>query len=383
MKEVVKEFFDKDTWTLTYVVHDASTRDAVIIDPVWDYDPAASHMSEHSVEKVLTYVKDMGLRVHLILETHAHADHVSGSQLLKEGLPSSKVGIGANITSVQKVFKDIFHLDPDFPIDGRQFDFLLHDGESVQAGSLTIKTIFTPGHTPACASYVIGESVFVGDAIFMPDYGTGRCDFPAGSAEDLYDSVHGKLYKLPDHYRLYVGHDYMPNGRPLAFQATVSEQKQNNIQLKETTTREEFIAFRKKRDAGLSAPRLLLPSVQINIDAGHLPAPESNGVSYLKIPVRKSIMTSAKAELVILDVRTPEEYSEIRVKGSRNLDWNGPDFKDQIVKLDKNACYKVYCRSGNRSGRAMELMKSLGFKDVENLGSVSEASQKLKLDCES
>ncbi|WP_141733916.1 MBL fold metallo-hydrolase [Oligoflexus tunisiensis] len=287
MKETVKDFFDKDTWTLTYVVHDAGTRDAVIIDPVWDYDPAASSMSVHSAEKVLAYVKEQGLTVHYILETHAHADHVSGSQILKQHLPGARIGIGANITAVQKVFKGIFNLDPDFPTDGRQFDLLLRDGQTLQAGTLKIETIFTPGHTPACASYIIGESVFVGDAIFMPDYGTGRCDFPAGSAAELYDSVHGRLYKLPDHYRLYVGHDYMPGGRPLAFQCTVAEQKRSNIQLKEDTTRDQFISFRQKRDATLNTPRLLLPSVQINIDAGHLPPPEPNGIAYLKIPIRK------------------------------------------------------------------------------------------------
>jgi glyoxylase-like metal-dependent hydrolase (beta-lactamase superfamily II) len=286
MKEIVKEFFDKDTWTLTYVVHDPASKDAVIIDPVWDYDPAASRMSEHSAEKVLTYVKELGLKVHYILETHAHADHVSASQVLKEKLPGVKVGIGAQITAVQQVFKGIFNLNPDFPTDGRQFDILLKEGESLMAGTIKIDTIYTPGHTPACASYIIGEAVFVGDAIFMPDYGTGRCDFPAGSAEDLYESVHGKLYKLPDHYQFHVGHDYLPGGRPLAFKASVAEQKRHNIQLKESTTREEFVNFRKKRDASLAAPRLLLPSVQVNIDAGHLPAPESNGVSYLKIPVR-------------------------------------------------------------------------------------------------
>jgi glyoxylase-like metal-dependent hydrolase (beta-lactamase superfamily II) len=287
MRETVKEFFDKDTWTITYVVHDADSRDAVIIDPVWDYDPAASSLSVHSAEKVLAYVREQGLTVHYILETHAHADHVSGSQVLKKHLPAARIGIGANITAVQEVFKDIFHLDPDFPTDGRQFDLLLQDDSTLEAGTLRIKTLFTPGHTPACVSYIIGESVFVGDTIFMPDYGTGRCDFPSGSAAELYDSIHGRLYTLPDHYRLHVGHDYMPGGRPLAFQCTVAEQKRSNIQLKENTTREEFISFRQKRDATLNAPRLLLPSVQINIDAGHLPAPESNGVSYLKIPIRK------------------------------------------------------------------------------------------------
>jgi glyoxylase-like metal-dependent hydrolase (beta-lactamase superfamily II) len=287
MNELVKEFFDKDTWTLTYVVHDPISKDAVIIDPVWDYDPAASQLSEDSAEKVLNYVKKMGLQVHFILETHAHADHVSGSQILKSKLPGAKVGIGAKITEVQEVFKDVFHLDPGFPTDGRQFDLLLHEGENLNAGTLKIDSMDTPGHTPACASYIIGSSVFVGDAIFMPDYGTGRCDFPAGCAANLYDSVHGRLFKLPDHYRLFVGHDYMPNGRALAFVTTVAEQKRKNIQLKEDTTREEFVSFRQKRDASLAAPRLLLPSVQINIDAGHLPAAESNGTSYLKIPIRR------------------------------------------------------------------------------------------------
>jgi len=287
MKEIVKEFFDKDTWTLSYVVHDANSKDAVIIDPVWDYDPAASQLSEHSAEKVLSYVKEMGLRVHFILETHAHADHVSGSQILKAKLPGTKVGIGAKITEVQQVFKDVFHLKPEFPTDGRQFDVLLQEGEILNAGTLKIETIYTPGHTPACASYIIGSLVFVGDAIFMPDYGTGRCDFPAGSAANLYDSVHGKLFKLPDHYQLLVGHDYLPKGRALAFATTVAEQKRKNIQLNEETRREEFVSFRQKRDATLAAPRLLLPSVQINIDAGHLPTPESNGTTYLKIPIRK------------------------------------------------------------------------------------------------
>lgn len=286
MNPAVKEFFDKATWTLTYVVYDAATKDAVILDPVWDYDPSASKMSSQSAEQVLAFVKENDLNVHYILETHAHADHVSGSQILKEKLPGTKIGIGAKITEVQKVFKDVFNLDPNFKTDGSQFDLLLKEGQVLEAGSLKIETIYTPGHTPACSSYIIGESVFTGDALFMPDYGTGRCDFPAGSADDLYTSVHEKLYKLPDHYKVYVGHDYLPNGRALAFQSTIGEEKAKNIQLKSETSRDQFVEFRHTRDKSLAAPRLLLPSVQVNIDAGHLPLPEKNGTSYLKIPVR-------------------------------------------------------------------------------------------------
>lgn len=287
MKPTVKAFFDKATWTLTYVVHDPATKDAVIIDPVWNYDPAASKMSQQSADEVLQYVKDYKLKVFYIFETHAHADHVSGSQILKSKLAGSKIGIGAQIIEVQKVFKEVFNLSADFKIDGSQFDILLEEGQPLMAGSLRIETIYTPGHTPACGTYIIGDAVFTGDALFMPDYGTGRCDFPAGSAADLYDSVHEKIYKLPDHYRIFVGHDYLPNGRPLAYESSVAEEKANNIQLKSQTSKEQFVAFRNKRDKSLAAPRLLLPSVQVNINAGHLPEAESNGTKYLKIPVRE------------------------------------------------------------------------------------------------
>lgn len=287
MKPTVKEFFDKATWTLTYVVHDADTKDAVIIDPVWDYDPAASKMSTHSADAVLDYVKRNSLKVHYILETHAHADHVSGSQILKKHIPGAKVGIGAKITDVQKVFKNVFNLDQDFPTDGSQFDLLLEEEKTLKAGSLTIETIYTPGHTPACASYVIADNVFTGDALFMPDYGTGRCDFPAGSADALYTSVHEKLYKLPDHYKVFVGHDYLPNGRELRFESTIGEEKEHNVQLRAATNREQFVEFRNSRDQKLAAPRLLLPSVQVNIAAGNLPKAEDNGTRYLKVPLKE------------------------------------------------------------------------------------------------
>lgn len=284
MKQI-KEFFDKNTWTLTYVVWDDQTKDAIVIDPVMDYDPASSKTSEESALEVIEFIKKNQLKLHLILETHAHADHLSGSQIIKKQYPHAQVAIGEKITKVQEIFKDVFGLPKDFKTDGSQFDRLLKDGEEFSVGSIQIKTIFTPGHTPACASYYIEGNVFVGDALFMPDYGTGRCDFPAGSAAELYRSVHGRIYELPADTKVYTGHDYMPNGRPLKFMATIAEEKANNIQLKSDTTLEEFVRFRTARDLTLAAPKLLLPSVQVNIDAGHLPEPSANGKRYLKIPI--------------------------------------------------------------------------------------------------
>jgi len=284
MKQI-KEFFDKNTWTLTYVVWDENTKDAVIIDPVLDYDPGSSKTSQDSAKAVIDFLRSKNLQPHLILETHAHADHLSGSQVLKKEFPNAKIAIGEKITKVQEVFKGVFDLPSEFKTDGSQFDRLLKDGEEFNAGSIKIKTIFTPGHTPACASFYIDGNVFVGDAIFMPDYGTGRCDFPAGSAEDLYRSIHGRLYELPEDTKVYTGHDYQPNGRALKFMATIAEEKAGNIQLKAKTSMEEFVRFRTERDRTLAAPKLLLPSVQVNIDAGHLPEPSKNGKRYLRIPV--------------------------------------------------------------------------------------------------
>lgn len=280
-----KEFFDKNTWTLTYVVWDEKTKDAIVIDPVMDYDPAASKISEESAKTVMGFLRSKELKLHFILETHAHADHLSGSQIIKREFPTAQIAIGEKITKVQEIFKDVFGLPKNFKTDGSQFDRLLNDGEEFQAGSIKIKTIFTPGHTPACASYYIDGNVFVGDALFMPDYGTGRCDFPAGSAVELYHSVHDRIYKLPESTKVYTCHDYLPNGRPLKFMATIAEEKKDNIQLKEQTSLEEFVRFRTERDSTLAAPKLLLPSVQVNIDAGHLPEPAENGKRYLRIPV--------------------------------------------------------------------------------------------------
>ena len=279
----IHTLFDDRTWTLTYVVYDEATKDAVIIDPVLDFDPASGRTWEDSNEAVLDFVKNEDLTVHWILETHAHADHLSGSQGLKKALGAGVV-IGSKITAVQEVFAGAFNLEG-FPTDGSQFDKLLDHEEELTAGSLTIKALHTPGHTPACASYLIDDAVFTGDALFMPDSGTGRCDFPAGSADDLYHSIHEVLYGLPDDTRVFVGHDYQPGGREVAWESTIGAEKAENIQLKGHTSRDEFVEFRTKRDAGLKAPRLLFPSVQVNIRAGHLPEPESNGASYLKIPL--------------------------------------------------------------------------------------------------
>lgn len=284
MKQI-KEFFDKNTWTLTYVLWDEDTKDAIVIDPVMDYDPASSKTSEVSAKRVIEFLRAKQLHLHFILETHAHADHLSGSQIIKKEFPNAQIAIGEKITKVQELFKGFFGLPEDFRTDGSQFDRLLKDGEEFSAGSIKIKTLFTPGHTPACASYYIDSNVFVGDALFMPDYGTGRCDFPAGSATELYRSVHGRIYELPEDTKVYTGHDYMPNGRPLKFMATIAEEKKENIQLKSNTTLEEFVRFRNERDRTLSAPKLLLPSVQVNIDAGHLPGPDANGKRYLRIPI--------------------------------------------------------------------------------------------------
>jgi glyoxylase-like metal-dependent hydrolase (beta-lactamase superfamily II) len=285
----IKTFFDPATFTLTYVVYDTTTKDAVIIDPVLDYDPASVKTSTASLNSLNEFVKANRLNVHFILETHAHADHLSGAhELVTQHLPNAKIAIGERITLVQETFKSVFNFPSSFRTDGSQFHRLFKDNEEVSAGLLKFKVIFTPGHTPACASYLFGDAVFTGDALFMPDYGTGRCDFPKGDSHALYHSVAERLYKLPDSTRVFVGHDYQPNGRPLAYETTIGASKRENIQLKSTTTEDEFVSFRNKRDATLAAPRLLFPSVQVNIAAGELPEPESNGLVYLKLPVSKS-----------------------------------------------------------------------------------------------
>ena len=287
MQPRVDAFFDKATSTLTYVVWDVRSRDAVIIDPVLDYDPAASRIATASLTQVAEHVRGHKLHPHFVLETHAHADHLTGSQELKKFFPRIRVAIGARITEVQKVFKEFYNLDGGFVPDGRQFDVLLRDGERLEAGTLAVRVLFTPGHTPACVSYLIGDAVFTGDALFMPDYGVGRCDFPARSADARYESVSGRLYGPPDDTRVFVGHDYQPKGRSLEFQSTIGAEKRGNVQLNAKTEKADFVRFRNARDRTLPPPTLMLQSVQFNITGGQLPAPGSNGIRYLKIPLRR------------------------------------------------------------------------------------------------
>lgn len=281
----IETFYDPRTYTLTYVVYDPETRDAVVIDPVLDYEPVGSKVFTASVDAVIDFIRGKGLTLHAILETHAHADHLSGSQRLKVAFPDAQVAIGARITEVQTIFKSVFDLPEDFPTDGRQFDRLLADGETLEAGTVSVEVFNTPGHTPACVSYLIEDALFTGDALFMPDQGTGRCDFPGGSAADMYRSIVGTIYGMPDETRIFVGHDYQPGGRELAYESTVAEQKATNVQLPADRTEKAFVEARQARDATLAAPKLLFQSVQVNIDAGVLPQPAKNQKRYLKIPV--------------------------------------------------------------------------------------------------
>ncbi|WP_413580916.1 MBL fold metallo-hydrolase [Bdellovibrio sp. HCB288] len=281
----VKHFFDPATSTITYVVHDLKSLDAVVIDPVWDYDPAASKLSNKSSEAVLAYIKAQNLIPRMILETHVHADHVTGAQFFKERFPEAPLCIGERITTVQKIWRDMYDLDAKTDIQGKVFDRLLKEREVVQAGTLQFKVFFTPGHTPACSSYLFEDALFTGDALFMPDSGTGRCDFPGGSAKDLYNSITTKIYALPETTRIFVCHDYQPGGREFMCQTSVGDEKKSNIQLNDKTTEEQYIEFRTKRDATLATPKLLLPSLQINIRAGRLPEADSQGKRFLKIPV--------------------------------------------------------------------------------------------------
>jgi len=280
----IKAFFDEDTFTLTYLVYDAASRDAVVIDPVLDYDPLASQTSTRSVDEVLAFLDANKLELRYVLETHAHADHLSGSQILRRRT-GAKVAIGDRITEVQTTFKGVFDLPDDFRTDGGQFDRLLADGEVFEAGTLKIEVINTPGHTPACVTYKIEDAIFTGDALFMEDYGTGRCDFPRGSADDLYTSVHDKLYALPDATRVFVGHDYLPGGREVRYESTIGVEKRENKQLHAATSRDQFIQMRQARDATLAMPRLIIPSLQVNMKAGALPQPDESGKRFLKVPL--------------------------------------------------------------------------------------------------
>jgi glyoxylase-like metal-dependent hydrolase (beta-lactamase superfamily II) len=279
----IQHFFDPATSTLTYVVHDTGT--GVVIDPVLDYDPKSARTSCKSAEAVAQYIDDRHLAIPYVIDTHAHADHLTAMPFFKKRYGARTV-TGSRIGEVQRSFRDIYNLGADFPVDGRQFDHLLDEGQELEIGSFLVRAMHTPGHTPAHMSWQIGAALFVGDTLFMPDYGTARCDFPGGSVEQLFDSVQ-RIYALPASTRLFMCHDYQPGGRELRFVTTVAEQKRANIQLREGTTKQEYANIRKTRDAQLDMPALILPAIQINIRAGEFPMPEANGTAYLKIPLNR------------------------------------------------------------------------------------------------
>ena len=283
----VEGFFDPATSTISYIVLDARTRDCALIDSVLDYDSKSGRTSTRSADRLIARVHELNARVSWILETHVHADHVSAAPYLQQQLGGA-LGIGAQITAVQDSFGKLFNADGDFARDGSQFDRLFVDGDAFTIGSLSARALHTPGHTPACMSYVISDGIesaaFVGDTLFMPDYGTARCDFPGGDARTLYRSIR-KLLELAPQTRLYMCHDYQPGGRQLEFVSTVALQREANIHIREGITEDEFVAMRSARDAALDMPALILPAVQINMRAGQLPPAEDNGVRYLKIPL--------------------------------------------------------------------------------------------------
>lgn len=283
VKPQVEGLFDPATWTVTYVVHNGPGSACAIIDSVLDYDPKSGRTRTTSADKVIEFVKRHQLTVEWILETHAHADHLSAAPYLKKHL-GGQIAIGDQITRVQKVFKGLFNLEPEFKLDGSQFDVLLKDDDSLQIGALTAKVLAVPGHTPACVAYQVGDAVFVGDTLFMPDVGTARCDFPGGDAKNLYASTR-KLLSLPPQTRLFMCHDYPPNDRPIAFETTVAEQRAKNIHVHDGVSEAQFVDMRTKRDATLEMPVLILPAVQINIRAGAMPPKEANGTAYVKIPI--------------------------------------------------------------------------------------------------
>ncbi len=283
LKPQVHGIFDPATWTVTYVVYEKEGTECAIIDSVLDYDPKSGRTRTSSADKVIEFVKQKNLQVAWILETHAHADHLTAAPYLKQKL-GGRTAIGDHITTVQKVFKGIFNLEQTFTTDGKQFDYLLKEDEAFSIGALSGHTLFVPGHTPACVAYQIGDAVFVGDTMFMPDVGTARCDFPGGDAKTLYKSAK-KILSLPSETRLFMCHDYPPNDRPVVFETTVAEQRAKNIHMHDGISEAQFVDMRNKRDATLEMPVLILPAVQVNIRAGEMPPKDENGVAYLKIPV--------------------------------------------------------------------------------------------------
>ncbi len=283
MRPDVRPFMHATTSTWSYVVSDRESRAAAVIDPVLDFNIHSGRCWTAAADEIVAHVRRERLAVEWILETHAHADHLSAAPYLKTTL-GGRIAIGAGICQVQRAFRDLLNLGSGFPVDGRQFDRLLGDGEEFRIGSLALRAIPTPGHTSDSLSYLIGDAVFVGDSIFMPDVGTARCDFPGGDAAMLHASIR-RLYELPPETRVFVCHDYAPGGREPRCETTIAAERAGNIHLRDSVTEAEFVALRTKRDAGLGVPKLLYPSVQVNIRAGHLPEPEANGRRYLKLPL--------------------------------------------------------------------------------------------------
>ncbi len=284
MQPEVNAFFDTNTNTVTYVVADPATNTCVVIDPVLDFDPAAALTTTKSADEVIEFVKRNELRCEWILETDVHADYLLAAPHIRREL-GGKIAIGDHIAATQDVFGDIFNAGPEFARDGSQFDHLFHEGDEFKVGKISARVIHTPGHTPACVTYVIGDAAFVGDTLFMPDYGTARADFPGGDARALYRSIQ-KIFALEGDTRLFMCHDYLPDGRDQhQWQTTVDQQKQSNIHIHDGVSEDEFVKMREARDAELGMPKLILPSIQVNIRAGRMPDPESNGTVYLKLPM--------------------------------------------------------------------------------------------------
>ena len=283
MQQNIQHFFDPQTSTFSYLVYQGLGSSAIIIDSVLNYDHRSGRTHTHCADQLIVFVKEQQLRVVWILETHAHADHLSAAPYLKKHL-GGQIVIGKNISQIQGVFKNIFHLEDDFAVDGSQFDYLIADQEKLAFGNLTLQAMAVPGHTPACMAYVVGDAIFVGDTMFMPDVGSARCDFPGGDAHQLYRSVQ-KILAYPLKTQLFMCHDYPPNDRPVSYVTTVEDQKKHNIHLQDQVSEEEFVSLRQARDQGLEMPTLILPAIQINIRAGNLPPAESNGQVFLKIPL--------------------------------------------------------------------------------------------------
>jgi glyoxylase-like metal-dependent hydrolase (beta-lactamase superfamily II) len=283
MRPDVKSFFHRGTWTITHVVRDPDSAVCAIVDPVLDFNLKSGRTGTAAADEVIAWVRERGLEVAWLLETHAHADHLTAAPYLQQEL-GGKIGIGAGIVEVQAIFRDFFNVEPDFATDGSQFDHLFGDDESFPIGEMTATAWQTPGHTPACTTYLAGDAAFVGDTVFMPDSGSARADFPGGDAATLYRSIQ-RILALPPDTTLYMCHDYGPNGRDFAWITTVAEQRENNPHVRDGISEAEFVKLRKDRDDKLEVPNLLLPSVQVNMRAGRLPPPESNDVSYLKLPL--------------------------------------------------------------------------------------------------